>query len=89
LYHVAIDLAASGLFGTASLPAGMSVSGSAVGSPRPATSFKRTPGLMPRLAATSLDFVLRLLLYWGAAHVFRKVRAQDHPSRFDTASRRM
>jgi hypothetical protein len=32
---------------------------------------------MPRLAATSLDFVLRLLLYWGAAHVYRKVCAQE------------
>jgi hypothetical protein len=89
LYHVAIDLAASGLFGAASIPAGTSVSGPAVDCPRLATPFKRTSHLMPRLAATSLDFVLRLLLYWGAAHVFRKVRAQDHPSRFDTASRRM
>jgi hypothetical protein len=77
LHHVAIDLAASSLFGAAQPPAGALASGQAVDYPRPAKPLKRTSDPMPRLAAASLDFVLRLLLYWGMAYVLHKIRVQD------------
>jgi hypothetical protein len=78
LHHIAIDLAASSLFGAAQLRAGASASGQAVDSPRLTKPLKRTSDPMPRLAAASLDFVLRLFLYWGMAYILHKIRAQDH-----------
>jgi hypothetical protein len=78
LHHIAIDLAASSLFGAAQLRAGASASGQAVDSPRLTKPLKRTSDPMPRLAAASLDFVLRLFLCWGMAYILHKIRAQDH-----------
>jgi hypothetical protein len=46
LHHIAIDLAASSLFGAAQLLAGPSPSGHAVDSPRLAKLLKRTPDLI-------------------------------------------
>jgi len=69
LHHIAIDLAASSLFGAPQL-----ANRQAAGSP----TLRRTPDPMPRLLVASLDFALRLLLYWGMAHVLHKIRTQDH-----------
>ena len=80
LHSVPIALAAASLFGAAPLPA------DALGPPadvlgsrqaRLAKPLKRTAGPLPRLAASSLDFVLRLYLYLGLICVVLKMRAQD------------
>jgi hypothetical protein len=42
---------------------------------RLAKPLNRTPGLLPHMTAASLNFVLRLFLYWGMALLLRKLLA--------------
>jgi hypothetical protein len=43
--------------------------------PRLAKPLNRTPGLLPGMTAVSLNFVLRLLLYWGMTLLLRNLAA--------------
>jgi hypothetical protein len=47
----------------------------AIDLPRLAKPLNRTPGLLPGMTAMSLNFVLRLFLYWGMTLLLRNLAA--------------
>jgi hypothetical protein len=78
LLYIPGALAAASMFGAAPLRSDTEDRRRAVDLPGMGKPLNATSPPLPRLATSTFDFALRLLLYWGMTYALRKMRAQDH-----------